>query len=109
MKFPEGTKTKDKISFLERYILVHSYLYYHMNESVISDQKFDKCARLLASKVEKYKSRIPLTQYGYVFYDFDGTTGFDLLDRLNKSDRKRIKQVATFVLRCYKRGSMYDR
>lgn len=104
MKFPEGTKIKDKISFLERYILVHSYLYYHLNESVISDQKFDKYARLLASKVEKCKSKIPLTQYGYVFYDFDGTTGFDLLDRLNKSDRKRIKSIATHVLKCYQRG-----
>lgn len=103
MKFSEEMKTKDRIEFLERYILVHSYLYYHMDESVISDKKFDKCARLLACKIQKYQSKIRRTQYGYVFYDFDGNTGFDLIDRLNKGDRKRIKSVATTVLRNYKR------
>lgn len=103
MRFPEDMKIKARIEFLERYILVHSYLYYHMNENVISDKKYDKYSRLLASKIEKYSSRIPSTQYGYVFYDFDGNTGFDLYDRLNKSDKKRVRDVATTVLRNYKR------
>lgn len=103
MKFAEGMTAKEKIEALERYILVHSMLYYHMNESVISDERFDKYARLLARKIEQLGSKkIASTQYGYVFEDFDGTTGFDLIDRLNKPDRKRIKQVATFVLRLHK-------
>ena len=102
MIFPEHMKTKDKIEFLQRYILVHSYLYYELNESVISDKKFDKKARLLASKVDKYKSRMKSTQYGYVFYDFDGTTGFDLFDRLNEQDKKQIVHIAYLVLRLYK-------
>ena len=105
MKFPESMKTKTRIEFLERYILVHSYLYYNMNESVISDKKFNKRARLLASKIEKYSVKIYGTQYGYVFYDFDGTTGFDLYDRLDEKDKTRIRNIATTVLSCYKRDN----
>lgn len=103
MKFPEDMKIKARIEFLERYILVHSYLYYHMNENVISDKKYDRYSRLLVSKIQKYNSKIRSTQYGYVFYDFDGNTGFDLYDRLNVADRKRVKDVATTVLKLYKR------
>lgn len=107
MNFPEGMKTKARIEFLQRYILVHSCLYYSMDENVISDKKFDKYARLLASKIEKYRDKIPKTQYGYVFYDFDGTTGFDLMDRLKPSDRDRIGAIATMVLYQYKKDRRF--
>lgn len=103
MKFPEEMKSREKIEFLERYILVHSYLYYNMDENVISDKRFDKYSRLLASKIEKYGDKINKTQYGYVFNDFDGNTGFDLLDRLSKPDRKHIKMIAVQVLKQYTR------
>lgn len=99
MKFKEGMTTKEKVEALQRYILVHSMLYYEMNDSVIPDERFDKYARLLAKKIQKYGvKKIASTQYGYVFYDFDGNTGFDLISRLTKSDRKRIEQVAISVL-----------
>ena len=104
MKFKDGMNTKQKIEALERMILVHSMLYYHMDESVISDKRYDKLSRLLAEKLNTLsEKKIRSTQYGYVFYDFDGDTGFDLISRLNKEDRKRIKCVAANVLKCYKR------
>ena len=34
------------------------------------------------------------TQYGYVFYDYDGTTGFDLFDRLKQKDKTMIQGIA---------------
>lgn len=103
MKFPESMKVKDRISYLERYILVHSLIYYELNESVISDKRFDKNARLLASKIEKYgPEKISKTEYGYVFYDFDGSTGFDLIGRLSDKDREKIERIARYVLRLYK-------
>ena len=107
MKFPEEMKTKARIEFLQRYILVHSCLYYSMDENVISDKKFDKYARLLASKIEKYRDKIPKTQYGYAFYDFDGTTGFDLMSRLKPSDKDRIEAIATSVLYQYKKDRRF--
>ena len=104
MKFKENMTTKQKVEALERMILVHSMLYYHMDTNIISDKRYDKLSRLLAEKLSTFsEKKIRSTQYGYVFYDFDGDTGFDLIDRLTKEDRKRIKQVATCVLSCYRR------
>lgn len=102
MKFKENVTTKQKIEVLERMILVHSMLYYHMNTNVISDKRYDKLSRLLVDRLNGLsEKKIRSTQYGYVFYDFDGDTGFDLIDRLTKEDRKRIENVATSVLKCY--------
>lgn len=109
MKFKEGMTSKEKVEALERFILVHSLLYYHMSESLITDSQFDKAARLLVKKIKEYgPKKIASTQYGYVFDDFDGSTGFYLIDALNKKDKKRIKQVANAVLRSYNRGGFCE-
>lgn len=103
MKFAEGLTPKQKFEAVERYILVHSMLYYEMNESVITDQQFDKIAKLLADKIKKMgPKKVKSTTYGYVFYDFDGTTGFDLIGRLTESDRTWITIIANSVLNEYK-------
>lgn len=102
MKFAEDMTSKQKVEALQRYILVHSMLYYDMDTSVISDKKFDKAARLLADKIQRFgPKKIASTQYGYVFKDFDGSTGFDLPDRLTEEDRKCVRRIATYVLRWY--------
>lgn len=99
MKFAEGMTTKEKVEALERWILVHSMIYYEMNTNVVSDKTFDSYSRVLVRKIEKYgQKRIKKTQYGYVFYDFDGNTGFDLIDRLNPKDRDRIESIAYAVV-----------
>lgn len=103
MRFKEGMTAKQKIEAVQRMILVHSMLYYEMNESIISDKRFDKISSLLCEKQSELSLRKLLsTQYGYVFQDFDGTTGFDLISRLTQKDRTRIEQIANHVLRSYK-------
>lgn len=89
------------IDFLQRTVLIHSYLYYVLDSPVRSDKWYDDVCRQLikeqSMKSERYiRDR---TQYGYVFYDFDGSTGFDLFDRLNESDKEYIK---TLSLNCLK-------
>ena len=60
-------------------ILVHSYLYYHYNISLISDNQFDAWAKEL---VQLQKDNPQLSEkvfyYKDAFKGFDGTTGFDL-------------------------------
>lgn len=103
MKFKEGMTSKEKVEAIQRQILVHSMIYYNLNDSVISDKKFDKLCRLLVRKMEQYgPKKMAKTEYGYVFHDFDGSTGFDLTDRLSSEDREKIERIARFVIRLYK-------
>lgn len=110
MKFAEDMTTKEKVEVVQRRILVHSFIYYHLNDNVIPDQRFDKLCRLLVKKIEQYgPKKMAKTEYGYVFYDFDGSTGFDLINRLNKADREKIERIARYVLRLYKNDQVGER
>lgn len=87
-----------KINFLQRVILIHSYLYYETDKVIWSDKKYDEVAKQLVSLQNNYKD-INKTQYGYIFYDYDGTTGFDLYHRLNKKDKEQIKRIALGIVK----------
>lgn len=88
-----------RIELLQRWILVHSILYYEMDTSVVSDKKFDANAKQLVQMQKDYKDDAKLSQYWYVFNDFDGSTGFDLYDRLTKKDKAYLKKIALHVLK----------
>ena len=99
-KFPVYWTDKLKVDFLQRVILIHSYLYYEADSSVWSDKKYDEVAKQLTNIQNKHtKSWIKrTTQHGYCFYDYDGTTGFDLYHRLNKNDKEMIRKIAMNIL-----------
>lgn len=63
---------------LRRLVIVHSALYYELNESLVTDAKFDGWCREL---VALYKSSPEVIEHGEFapeFVDFDGSTGFHL-------------------------------
>lgn len=99
-KFPVYWTDKLKVDFLQRVILIHSYLYYEADNSVWSDRKYDEVAKQLTNIQNKHTTKWikNKTQYGYCFYDFDGTTGFDLWDRLNKKDKRFIQNIAERIV-----------
>ena len=43
------------INFLQRYVIVHSYIYYHLDTNVISDREYDAKAKELV----RYKTDYP--------------------------------------------------
>ena len=91
----------EKISFLQRVILVHSYLYYEKDNSVRTDKQFDEVSKQLVSMQDEHdilwiRNK---TQYGYAFYDFDGTTGFYLWSRLKDKDKEQIAGIAGSIRR----------
>lgn len=90
-----------KANFLERVIAIHSYLYYEMDNSIWTDKHFDEISKQLVSVLKYHNERwiIQHTQYGYAFYDFDGTTGFDLWYRLNLKDRQYIQNIAERIVK----------
>ena len=94
---------KLKCNYLQRFIIIHSILYYELNNSIISDKKFDRACKQLVefAKITKDYNQ---TEYYYCFYDFTGETGFYLFDRLKKKDKKYLLNIANHVLKLYKGG-----
>lgn len=90
---------KTKIEYIQRRILVYSIAYYELNNNIVSDKYYDELSKQLVVLQNKNKSVVKETQYGYVFQDFDGSTGFDLYHRLNKKDKEHLMRITQMVLR----------
>lgn len=95
-KFPRRWSIKDKVEFLQRKVIINSILYYYRDTNFISDNQFDEISAYLVN----LQSQIDIeeTMYGYIFYDFDGTTGFHLYDRLTENDKTYLDNIATHIL-----------
>lgn len=91
-KFPRRWTLLDKVNFLQRKIILNSIAYYKLSVSPLSDREYDELSKQL---VEMQKDiDISDTQYGYVMNDFDGTTGFDLYNKLNENDKEYLMKIA---------------
>lgn len=101
VQFPDDWSIEDKIGRLERRILVYSYQYYEIGQTVVDDKFYDLVSIYLVEMIERYPNEFKNTQYYYVFHDFDGSTGFDLHSRLNDKDKRMIEIIAWNVLDSY--------
>lgn len=70
--------TKELINRRRRQILVHSCLYYRMNQPVITDEKFDRWAYELVELQNDHPEIAKECVFHESFKGFDGSTGFDL-------------------------------
>ena len=95
---------KTKIEYIERRIIIYSIQYYELDESVISDKDYDKLSKYLCKLINQNSDVFKLTEYYYCLYDFDGSTGFYIYDRLNKQDKAKLKHLAEYVLMLYSKG-----
>ena len=91
----------EKISCLQRRIIIHSILYYELDSSVIPDKQFDEEARQLVQLQKKNKKDLNKSEYYYCMKDFDGSTGFDLFGRLKEYDRIYLTHLAKYILKLY--------
>lgn len=85
----------EKIQLLQRSILVQSFAYYEMNENILSDFQYDENAKQLAELKKQYPDEFKRSRYYEYFHDYcsdeDGTintSGFDLLERVRKTDKQ---------------------
>lgn len=95
-RFPRRWDKITCINFLQRKIILNSIAYYELNTNKLTDKQYDELSRQLVAMQAGYPN-IMETQYGYVFYDFDGSTGFDLYHRLNKHDKEYLYNIACHV------------
>ena len=86
--------TQEYIDFLQRYIIVHSYIYYECNNSIISDKKYDEKVKELTRLKNEYpdlwKSSMYYQQFGD---DYNGATGFTLYHDLDDHQKEIIQSL----------------
>lgn len=68
----------EKIRQRRLQILVHSFIYYDLNENIISDDKWSQWATELVYLQNEYTEISKNVIYYDTFKNFDGSTGFDL-------------------------------
>ena len=72
----------EKINLLERWILFHSYIYYELNENIVEDSVYDHNAKQLMKYKKNKPNEFMKSRYYDLFYDYDGSTGMHLIDRI---------------------------
>jgi NAD-dependent DNA ligase len=95
-----GLNLQEYIDFLQRYIIVHSYIYYEMDENLISDRDYDAAAK----KLVQLKTDYPLLWYNSEYYkqfgdDYNGSTGFTLYHELSDRQKEIIQSIIHNIFR----------
>lgn len=78
------------MELLQRWILVHSYLYYIMDVSIVSDHMYDMNSKQLAEFKTEYPEDWSRARYTYAMNDFDGSTGFGFVEKLEDRERRSV-------------------
>ena len=100
MIFPQDWDELTCINYLQRWVLVQSILYYEFDKNVVSDFVYDKNAHQLADMMQKC-ANVQDSRYYYAFYDFEGSTGCHLKNRLNDTDRDLIMSIVNYGIKHY--------
>lgn len=100
VKFRQPFSIIERIQLLQRWILVQSFGYYELNENIASDFQYDSNAKQLAEFKRNYPDEFKRSKYFEYFKDYCSeddnvhyTSGFDLLERLRKTDDKLYRKI----------------
>jgi len=75
----DAKSIEELINRRRRQVLVHSFLYYRMNTSIVSDAQYDQWARELAELQARHPEVAKRCAYADAFEDFsESVTGFNL-------------------------------
>ena len=77
-------------------IWVHSFIYYCMGTSIISDTMWDKWAKELVDLKAKYPNEAKAIKHYDIFADFDGSTGFIIASKATPNLIKKAKQLVEY-------------
>ena len=92
-----------KISYIQRRIIIYSIMYYELNESCISDWDYHELSdRLIDLMKSSKQEQVERSTYYYAMQDYDGSTGFDIVNKLNEKDKKYLREQAQMILNNYK-------
>lgn len=93
-----GLTIQEYIDFLQRFIIVHSYIYYELNRNVISDKVYDAKAKELTRYKNDYPDLWKSSMYYKQFGDeYNGSTGFTLYYDLDDKQKEIIRSIANII------------
>lgn len=101
MIFPKHWDELTCISHLQRKIILLSIAYYEFDCSPMSDYDYDNLAHELVDRMRKCEN-VQDSKYYYVFYDYDGSTGYHLYSRLTDADKELLMFISNTALEKYK-------
>jgi len=73
-------ETLEDINRYQRQLIVHSYIYYYLNDNLWDDHKYDTKSNQLVQLKHNNPEWIN-SQFSDIFKDFDGSTGYQLIRR----------------------------
>lgn len=88
----------DRINFIQRFIIVHSYIYYELDNNIISDREYDKAGKDLVALKEQYPEFWKMSEYYPQFKDYNGSTGFSLYHELDDKQKTKIRSIARYLI-----------
>lgn len=89
----------EKVSYLQRRVLVYSMAYYNQDTNIVNDMEYDGVSRQLARMQAKLSPKeFQRTRYGYAFEGFDGSTAFDIPFKLNAEDYEYLYRITMHVI-----------
>lgn len=95
MKFPLYSSEVAQMNLLERWIIIHSILYYKYDSNLVADYKYDDNLLQLHDLILSFPESFKLSRYYPTFRKFVGSTGYDLpyrCKRLQPEEYEIIKQ-----------------
>jgi len=83
------TEELKEINRLQTAIIITSHAYYELSRSLMTDFKYDLITKNYLELIKGVD--ISTTKYAEAFYDFDGSTGFDLFSKLSSNTKMTIR------------------
>lgn len=100
MATSSGLSTADmqeRINHLQRLIVLHSYIYYELDDNVISDHEYNELGHELAEYKQQYPDLWKNSMYYEQFGDeYDGSSGYDIYRKLSDEQKKIIQFIAEY-------------
>lgn len=96
-KTGESYRVACKIQQRRLQILVHSYIYYKLDDNIVSDSQWSSWAKELCIISKAYPDIAEKVIYSDQFEDFDGSTGMDF------TYDKWIENKAKLLLNCQRK------
>ena len=95
----KGLCIQDYINWLQRFILVHSYIYYELDDNRISDKEYDAKSAELTRYRHEYPELWKTSEYYEQFGDeYNGATGYNLYHDLNDHQKDIIRSIAKIII-----------